>query len=120
MPGELRRRLWKRRKKRARKQLEKCERPLLVVYRTARHTYAQLVDPITGKTITGASTRSPAVREGLKSSGNVDAARAVGAMIAARALERDIVDIAFNRNGFVFHGRVKAVADAAREAGLVF
>ncbi len=120
MPIPERRRLRLRRKKRTRSQLRVCERPLLTVFRSSRHTYAQLLDPLTGKTITAVSTRSPDVREGLKSTKDIDAAKAVGAAIARRALERQIVDITFNRNGFVFHGRVKALADAAREAGLNF
>ena len=115
-----RRRRRARRKKQSQRKLQVCERPLLTVFRSSRHTYAQLLDPLTGKTITAASTRSPDVREGLKSTKDIDAASAVGAAIARRALDRQIVDVTFNRNGFVFHGRVKAVADAAREAGLNF
>ncbi len=114
------RRLWSRRKQRARKQLRKTERPLLTVYRSSKHIYAQIVDPITGKTITGASTRTPRVREGLKTTQNIDAAKKVGATIAELALAKEIREVSFNRNGFVFTGRIKALADAAREAGLSF
>ena len=80
--------------------------------------YALICDPTSGRTITSASSRSPAVRGELESSGNVEGARKVGELIAKRALEKDIREVAFNRNGFVYIGRVKAVAEAAREAGL--
>jgi large subunit ribosomal protein L18 len=93
---------------------------MLVVFRSSKHTYAQIVDPLTQRTITGVSTLSPELREGLKSSKDIEAAKAVGTAIARRALDREIKDVTFNRNGFVFHGRVKALADAAREAGLNF
>ena len=115
-----RRRLRLRRKKKVRKQLRNVERPLLTVYRSGRHTYALLVDPMSGRTLTSASTRSPGVRDGLTSTKDKDAARKVGAEIARLALEREIPEVSFNRNGFVFTGRIKALADAAREAGLRF
>jgi large subunit ribosomal protein L18 len=92
----------------------------LTVYRSSKHIYAQIVDPVTGKTITGASTRSPSVREGLKTTRDVEAAKKVGAVIAQLAIGREIRQVSFNRNGFVYTGRVKALADAAREAGLSF
>jgi large subunit ribosomal protein L18 len=92
----------------------------LTVYRSSKHIYAQIVDPVTGKTITGASTRSPSVREGLKTTRDVEAAKKVGAVIAQLAIGREIRQVSFNRNGFVYTGRVKALADAAREAGLRF
>ena len=82
--------------------------------------YAQIVDPITGRTIAGASTRTPGVREGLKTTGGVDAAKKVGTAIAELALTKKIREVSFNRNGFVYTGRVRALADAAREAGLRF
>jgi len=82
--------------------------------------YAQLVDAATGQTITGVSTRSPSVREGSGSTKAVAAARKVGEAIAGMALERGIREVDFNRNGFVFAGRVKAVAEGARESGLSF
>ncbi len=115
-----RRRLWERRKKKVRKQLEWCERPLLSVYRSSRHIYAQLSDPVSGVTLTGVSTRSPGVREGLESTRDIEAAKKVGAAIARIAKDRNIEEVTFNRNGFVFAGRVKALADGAREAGLKF
>lgn len=92
----------------------------MTVYRSSRHIYAQIVDPLSGRTLTSASTRSPGIREGLRSSQDSEAAKKVGESIAKLALEREIKAVAFNRNGFVYTGRVKALADAAREAGLEF
>jgi large subunit ribosomal protein L18 len=95
-------------------------RPSLTVYRTARHIYAQLVDAESGRTLATVSTRSKQVAEGLASTGNVEAAKRVGAAIAELAREKQIETVVFNRNGFLYHGRVKALAEAAREAGLKF
>lgn len=95
------------------------DRPRLVVFRSAKHIYAQIVDAETGKTLGTVSSRSKAVvGEGYP--GNVEAAKKVGAAVAAMAKEKQIDKVVFNRNGFLFHGRVKALADAAREAGLKF
>ncbi len=113
-------RLWQRRRKKTRKEIATSERPRLTVYRSSRHIYAQIVDPFSGKTLTGVSTRSPSIAQGLESTKDVEAAKKVGEAIARAALERDIREVTFNRNGFVFTGRVKALADAAREAGLSF
>jgi large subunit ribosomal protein L18 len=107
------------RKTRVVRQLGRSQRPRLTIYRSARHIYAQLVDP-SGRTLASASTRSPAVREGLSGTGNVEAAKKVGAAIAEMARQRQIEEVVFNRNGFLYHGRVKALAEAAREAGLRF
>ena len=96
------------------------DRPRITVYRSAKHIYAQLVDAETGRTLATVSTRSPAVREGLATGGNVEAAKRVGRSIAEMARERQIEEVVFNRNGFLYHGRVKARAEAAREAGLKF
>jgi large subunit ribosomal protein L18 len=115
-----RRKLWLRRKKHVERQLRSCKRPLLTVFRSSKHIYAQLTDPITGKTLTGTSTRSPGVREGLKTTRDIEAAKKVGSAVAQLALKREIREVSFNRNGFVYAGRVKALADAAREAGLSF
>ena len=112
-----RRRLRLRRQKRVRKQLRRTERTLLTVYRSSKHIYAQLVDPMSRRTLTGVSTRSPALRAS-GSSKDIEAAKRVGTEIARLALEREIRSVSFNRNGFVYTGRVKALADAAREAGL--
>ncbi len=92
----------------------------LTVHRTPRHIYAQLTDPSGARVLAAASTLQTAVREGLKATGNVEAAKAVGRAIAERAKAAGVVKVAFDRSGFQFHGRVKALADAAREAGLDF
>ena len=90
----------------------------LTVHRTPRHIYAQVVDASGAKVIAAASTVQEAVRSGLKGTGNVEAAKAVGRAIAERAKAAGVSRVAFDRSGFQFHGRVKALADAAREAGL--
>ena len=92
----------------------------LSVHRTPKHIYAQVTDAAGTKVIAAASTTQKAVREGLKTTGNVAAAKAVGRAIATRAKAAGINKVAFDRSGFQFHGRVKALADAAREAGLEF
>jgi large subunit ribosomal protein L18 len=92
----------------------------LTVHRTPNHIYAQVTDAAGAKVIASASTVQKAVREGLKTTGNVEAAKAVGRAIATRAKEAGVSKVAFDRSGFQFHGRVKALADAAREAGLEF
>jgi large subunit ribosomal protein L18 len=96
------------------------ERPRLNVFKSARHIYAQLIDDTRGVALVSASTVMDEVVAGLKYTGNTDAARKVGAVIAQRALTRDIKAVVFDRNGFLYHGRVKALADAARENGLSF
>jgi large subunit ribosomal protein L18 len=92
----------------------------LTVHRTPNHIYAQVTDAAGAKVIAAASTTQKAVREGLKNTGNVAAAKAVGRAIATRAKAAGVSKVAFDRSGFQFHGRVKALADAAREAGLEF
>ncbi len=92
----------------------------LTVHRTPRHIYAQVTDPMGAKVIAVASTVQEAVRQGLKTTGNVAAAKAVGRVIAERSKAAGVSKVAFDRAGFRFHGRVKALADAAREAGLEF
>jgi large subunit ribosomal protein L18 len=96
------------------------ERPRLCVFRSAKHIYAQIIEDTTGKTLMAASTMAKDLVEGGKATGNVEAAKAVGAAIAKKALEQNIKQVVFDRNGFLYHGRVKALADAAREAGLLF
>ena len=113
------RRMWLARKARTQTSLQRSERVVLTVFRSAKHTYAQLVEPTTGKTLGSASTRNGSVAGG-GATGNVEAAKKVGAAIAEIAKEKSIDQVVFNRNGFLFHGRVKAVADGAREAGLQF
>ena len=92
----------------------------LTVHRTPRHIYAQVTDPMGAKVIAVASTVQEAVRQGLKTTGNVAAAKAVGRVNAERSKAAGVSKVAFDRAGFRFHGRVKALADAAREAGLEF
>ncbi|MGQ0836594.1 MAG: 50S ribosomal protein L18 [Gammaproteobacteria bacterium] len=90
----------------------------LTVHRTPRHIYAQLTDASGAKVLASASTVQEAVRTGLKGTGNVEAAKAVGRAIAERAKAAGVNKVAFDRSGFQFHGRIKALAEAAREAGL--
>jgi len=94
----------------------------LCVHRTPRHIYAQVIAPDGGQVLASASTLDKALREGLsqKGSGNKDAATRVGSLIAERAKSAGVTRVAFDRSGFKYHGRIKALADAAREAGLVF
>lgn len=94
--------------------------PRLAVFRSLNNIYAQLINDEQGQTVASASTLDKAVREATKSGGNVDAAKAVGKLIAERAQEKGIKKVIFDRGGFQYHGRVKALADAARESGLEF
>ena len=103
-------------KTRARIALQDIHR--LCVHRTPRHIYAQIIAPDRATVVASASTVQKDLREGLKSTGNTEAAAAVGKAIAARAAEKGVTRVAFDRSGFRFHGRVKALAEAAREAGL--
>jgi len=96
------------------------QRPRLSVYRSLHHIYAQVISDENGRTLASSSTMSPDLRDGLKSKGSRQAASEVGKAIARRCLELNIKDVVFDRNGFLYHGRVKALADAAREAGLKF
>ena len=111
---------WVGRRDRTRRNVENSDRPRLVVFRSAKHIYAQIVEAGTGRTITTVSSRSKQVMGGATATGNVEAAKTVGKAIAAAALEKKIDQVVFNRNGFLYHGRVKALAEAAREAGLQF
>jgi len=97
-----------------------AERPRLCVYRSLRHIYAQVIDDEKGVTLAAASTLSPEIRDKVKCGGNVEAAKLVGSLIAQRALEKGIKRVVFDRGGYKYHGRVKALAEAAREAGLEF
>lgn len=92
----------------------------LTVHRTAQHIYAQVLSSDGTKVIVSASTLDAQLRKGLKSTGNVEAAAQVGKLVAKRALEAGVKKVAFDRSGFIYHGRVKALADAARETGLEF
>jgi large subunit ribosomal protein L18 len=99
------------------------ERPRLTVFRSVTHMYVQVVDDASGKTIASASTVEAVVKGALPTKatgGNVAGAKAIGKTIAERLIEKGVKRVVFDRNGFLYHGRVKAVADAAREAGLEF
>jgi len=97
-----------------------AERPRLNVFRSLKHIYAQIIDDDRGVTLVSASTLSPELRGQLKSGSNKEAAAAVGRLVAQKALERGIKKVVFDRGGYIYHGRVKALAEAAREAGLEF
>jgi large subunit ribosomal protein L18 len=96
------------------------EKPRLLVFRSLRGIYAQLIDDTTNKVITGASTVTKELRDDIKYGGNVEAAKKLGQFIGKRAVELGYTKVVFDRNGFRYHGRVKALADGAREAGLIF
>ena len=96
------------------------ERPRLAVYRSEKHMYAQIIDDTIGHTLVAASTLDKELRGKLQKTWNIEAAKEVGKLIAKRALEKGIKKVAFDRGGFKYIGRVKALADAAREAGLEF
>lgn len=97
-----------------------AERPRLAVFRSSKHMYAQVIDDTTGHTLAAASTLDAELRDTLENSANVDAARAVGRLIAERARQKSITTVVFDRGGNLYHGRVKALAEGAREAGLQF
>ncbi|MEM0910695.1 MAG: 50S ribosomal protein L18 [Pseudomonadota bacterium] len=109
-----------RRATKARKKISELAVHRLVVNRTPRHIYAQLIAPSGAEVLAAASTVEKGIAGDLKSTGNAEAAAAVGKAIAERAIDKGIKDVAFDRSGFKYHGRVKALADAAREAGLQF
>jgi len=108
---------WLARRARVQRSLTGTSRARITVFRSAKHIYAQLVD-VNGRTLATASSLQQGVVDGY--TGNVDAAKKVGAAIAAAAKKNQIEEVVFNRNGFLYHGRVKALAEAAREAGLKF
>ncbi len=95
-------------------------RPRLVVFRSVKHIYAQVVDDERGVTVVAAGSLSPELKDSLRTGGNVTAAKAVGELIAKKAQAGGIGTVVFDRGGYKYHGRVKALADAARAAGLVF
>ena len=111
-------------KYRIRKRVQGTEsRPRLTVYRSVAHIYVQVVDDTTGRTIASASSVEPSVKGTLEKAargGNIAGAQAIGKTIAERLKEKGVTRVVFDRNGFLYHGRVKAVADSAREAGLEF
>lgn len=106
---------------RVRKKIEgTANRPRLNVYRSAKHIYAQLIDDVAGVTLASASTVDKELSESIGNGGNVEAARKVGELIAKRAESKGVKNVVFDRGGYLYHGRVQALADAAREAGLEF
>lgn len=114
----------KRKRRIRRKVFGTPEKPRLAVFKSAKHIYAQLVDDRNGKTITGVSTLSKELQESIKEihkkEGKVGVSKLIGKTIAERAKKLNIESVVFDRNGFIFHGRVKAVAEGAREGGLKF
>jgi large subunit ribosomal protein L18 len=111
-----------RRKARVRRSLKAVAngRPRLSVFRSSKHIYAQIIDDAKGETIAAASSLEKDLRGSLKTGADVEAAKAIGKLLAERAVSKGVKDILFDRGGYIFHGRVKALADAAREAGLNF
>lgn len=109
-----------RRAKRTRMKIRQLEVIRLCIHKTPRHMYAQVTTPDGAKTLASASTLDKEVRDKLKVTGNVDAAKEVGKLIAERAKAAGISSVAFDRSGYLYHGRIKALADAAREGGLEF
>ena len=97
-----------------------AERPRLAVFRSNNHVYAQIIDDVAGKTIVSASTLEKDIKAELKNTDDIEAATKVGNVVAKRALEKGIKAVVFDRGGYIYHGKVKALADAAREAGLEF
>ena len=110
-----------RRRKRVRKRVKGTpERPRLSVFRSLKHTYAQVIVDTTGQTMASASTLSKEIRGELKRTGNTEAAKKVGELIAKKSIKRGIKMVVFDRDGYLYHGRVKALGEAARENGLIF
>lgn len=96
------------------------ERPRLNVYRSLNHIYAQIIDDKAGRTLVSASTLDKELKGKLESTGNKEAARAVGKLVAEKALAKGITEVVFDRGGYIYHGRVKELAEGAREGGLKF
>ena len=110
-----------RRRKRVRQKISGTgDRPRLSVFRSSKHIYAQLINDELGMTVAEASTLSPELRESLSNGGNVKAAESVGALIAQKAKQQEIEIVVFDRGGHLYHGRVKALAEAAKAEGLKF
>ena len=95
-------------------------RARLTVHRSSKHIYAQVIDDLKGATLAAASSIEKEMRGSLKTGANVDAAKAVGKLVAQRAIEKGVKNVVFDRGGYLYHGRIKALADAAREGGLNF
>lgn len=119
--AEIRRTARLKRQRRVRRKVRgTVEQPRLCVFRSAKNIYAQIIEDQTGSTLVAMSSLSKDVLEAGKYGGNIESAKAVGKAIAEQALAKNIKQVVFDRNGFLYHGRVKALADAAREAGLSF
>ncbi len=97
-----------------------AQRPRLAVFRSNHHMYAQIIDDVAGHTIASASTLEKDVKAELEKTNNVDAAAYIGTVIGKRAIEKGITEVVFDRGGFIYHGKIAALAEAAREAGLKF
>ena len=97
-----------------------AERPRLAVFRSNNHMYAQIIDDTVGNTLVAASTLDKDVKDKLEKTNNVEAAKLLGTVVAKKALDKGIKEVVFDRGGFIYHGKVAALADAAREAGLQF
>jgi large subunit ribosomal protein L18 len=111
-----------RRKARVRRTLRAVAngRPRLSVFRSSKHIYAQVIDDANGKTLVAASSLEKDLRGSLKTGADIEAAKVIGKLLAERAVAKGVKDVFFDRGGYIFHGRVKALADAARESGLNF
>ncbi|MCX8021959.1 MAG: 50S ribosomal protein L18 [Syntrophorhabdaceae bacterium] len=109
------------RKKRIRKKVQGTEeKPRLCVYKSLNHIYVQFIDDMNNRVIAGVSSMSKEIKGSVKSGGNIEAAKKVGEYAGKKASELGITKVVFDRNGFKYHGRIKALAEAAREAGLIF
>ena len=97
-----------------------AERPRLAVFRSNNHMYAQIIDDTVGNTLVSASTLEKEIKAELEKTNDVDAAAYVGKIVAKRAMDKGITEVVFDRGGFIYQGKIKALADAAREAGLTF
>ena len=111
-----------RRKVRVRQQVQRAAngRPRLSVFRSSKHIYAQVIDDLKGTTLASASSMEKAQREGAKTGADIAAATAVGKLVAERAIKNGVKEVVFDRGKYLYHGRIKALADAAREGGLSF
>ena len=109
-----------RRARKTRAKIRELGKPRLCIHRTPRHIYAQIIDGSGDKVLASASTLDSELRKDMKGTGNADAAAAIGKAVAERAKAAGVSSVAFDRSGFKYHGRVKALADAARESGLEF
>ena len=114
--------LFERRRSRVRRSLKKVatDRPRLSVFRSSKHIYAQVINDMTGSTVVAASTLEKDLRSSLKTGADKNAATAVGKLVAERAKSAGVTQVVFDRGGYLFHGRIKCLADAAREGGLEF